>query len=73
MVQLIVWNGSEVDEHAAAAMAALEPAGLLWPTYPKRHSQVKTDISRNTGWAVMANKSWRPDRAATEPQPRCST
>ena len=49
IVQLFVRNKSEVDEHAAAAMAALEPAGLLWLTYPKWRSKMKTDISHDTG------------------------
>ena len=58
--QVFVRNKQEVDEHAAAAMAAMEPTELLWLTYPKGRSKMKPDISRDTGWAVMANNGWRP-------------
>lgn len=50
VVQLFVNNKAEVDQFAAQAISALKPGGMLWFTYPKISSKVKTDITRDKGW-----------------------
>jgi uncharacterized protein YbdZ (MbtH family) len=32
----------------------------MWVSYPKKSSKVKTDISRDAGWEIMAENSLRP-------------
>lgn len=52
-VLLFVNSLAELAEHAPAAIQAVKPDGLLWITYPKGSSKVKTDINRDTGWKLM--------------------
>jgi hypothetical protein len=52
-VQIFVRNKAEVDSSAKAAVKALKPGGMLWFTYPKKSSKIKTDISRDTGWEAV--------------------
>lgn len=52
-VLLFVLNLAELEEHAPAAIQAVKPDGLLWITYPKGSSKIKTDINRDTGWRLM--------------------
>jgi hypothetical protein len=59
-VQLFVRNKADVDNHAATAMQSLKPGGLLWFTYPKKSSSIKTDITRDTGWEGLMAVGIRP-------------
>jgi hypothetical protein len=52
-VQAFVYNKADVEKLAQAAIKALKPGGLLWMTYPKKTSKIKTDISRDTGWEAV--------------------
>lgn len=52
-VLLFVRNLAELEEHAPAAVRAVKEDGLLWITYPKGSSKIKTDINRDTGWKHM--------------------
>jgi hypothetical protein len=52
-VMLFVRSMAELEEHAPAAVHALKEDGLLWITYPKGSSKIKTDINRDTGWKHM--------------------
>lgn len=51
---------AEVEALAAPALQALKPAGLLWFSYPKKTSLVKTDISRDSGWEPLGRQGLRP-------------
>lgn len=57
-VQLFVRSAAEVDMYAPAAMAAVKPGGLLWLTYPKQSSKIKTDINRDRGWQAVVASGW---------------
>lgn len=54
-VQLFVFHKADIDEKAAFAAKALKPGGLLWYSYPKKTGQIKTDISRDTGWQAVSD------------------
>lgn len=60
LVQLFVSSRAEADRHTAAALKAVEPGGLLWMTYPKKTSKIKTDISRDSGWDAIGSAGWLP-------------
>jgi len=49
-VHLFVKNVEELDRLAPTAIGAAKRDGLLWISYPKQSSKVKTDITRDTGW-----------------------
>ncbi|MFL5732839.1 MAG: class I SAM-dependent methyltransferase [Chloroflexia bacterium] len=49
-VHVFAQNRADVERHAPEALQALKPGGLLWFSYPKGSSKVKTDISRDKGW-----------------------
>jgi hypothetical protein len=57
-VYLFVRNRGELESHAAAALGALEPGGLLWIAYPKKSSKIPTDINRDAGWGPVAEAGW---------------
>jgi hypothetical protein len=59
-VQLFVRNKADIDNHAATAMRSLKLGGLLWFTYPKKSSGIKTDITRDTGWDALMAAGIRP-------------
>jgi hypothetical protein len=59
-VQVFVQNKADVDNYATTAMQALKSGGLLWFSYPKKSSKVKTDITRDIGWESVKNVGWRP-------------
>src|SRR6266849_6966059 len=48
-VQVFVYDKADVEKLAQAAIKALKPGGLLWMTYPKKTSKIKTDMSRDEG------------------------
>ncbi len=52
-VQVFVRSKADVDNSAKTALQALKPGGLLWFTYPKKSSKIKTDISRDEGWDAV--------------------
>ncbi|MDQ6418586.1 YdeI/OmpD-associated family protein [Paenibacillus sp. LHD-117] len=52
-VHLFVWSMAELMETAAIAVRAVKPDGLLWISYPKGTSKVKTDINRDSGWRFL--------------------
>lgn len=55
-VQVFVHNKAEVDTLAPIAIDALKHDGLLWITYPKKSSKIKTDITRDIGWEAVNAK-----------------
>ncbi len=58
VVQVFVHSQADVNQHAAAAIRAVKPGGLLWLTYPKISSKVKTDLTRDTGWDGIRSLGW---------------
>ena len=59
-VQLFVRKKEDIDNHATTAMQSLKPGGLLWFTYPKKSSSIKTDITRDNGWEGLMAAGIRP-------------
>jgi hypothetical protein len=59
-VQAFVYNKADVETYARVAMRALKPGGLLWFTYPKKTSSIKTDITRDIGWEEVIKEGIRP-------------
>src|SRR5260221_286563 len=53
LVQVFVYNKADVARLGQSAIEAMKPGGLLWMTYPKKTSKIKTDISRDTGWEAV--------------------
>lgn len=59
-VHLFVKDSTELDAFRPAAMDAVEYDGLLWISYPKRSSKVKTDLTRDVLWELMTGTGLRP-------------
>jgi len=59
-VHLFVKDSTELDAFRPAAMDAVEYDGLLWISYPKRSSKVKTDLTRDVLWEMMKGTGLRP-------------
>jgi len=49
-VQVFVRNEAELAKLAPKAVAALEPEGILWISFPKGSSRIQTDLTRDKGW-----------------------
>ena len=58
LIQVFVRSLAEVNELAPQAMRALKPGGVLWFSYPKQSSKVKTDINRDRGWDALTREGW---------------
>lgn len=59
-VQAFVDSIAELERLARSAIDASSYDGILWFSYPKKSSKVKTDISRDVGWDIVANAGLRP-------------
>ncbi|HZG58798.1 hypothetical protein [Paenibacillus sp.] len=57
-VHLFVTSVAELEEKAGTALAAIKPDGLLWFSYPKKTSKIKTDINRDAGWKVVRDAGY---------------
>lgn len=55
VVQAFVQSKADVERLGPTALEALKPGGVLWFTYPKKSSKIKTDVTRDTGWDVVWN------------------
>jgi hypothetical protein len=58
LVNVFVSSRAEVDQHATLALDAVKKGGLLWFTYPKKSSKIKTDVSRDVGWDAINGAGW---------------
>jgi hypothetical protein len=52
-VQLFAHSKADVDQFAPGAIRAVKSDGLLWISYPKKSSKIKTDIHRDVGWDAV--------------------
>ncbi len=59
-VQVFVKNSEELDALAPQAIEAGKYDGLLWVSYPKKSSKVKTDLSRDILWELLKPTGLRP-------------
>jgi len=49
-IQLFVKNEAELKKTLKKTFAALEPESMLWITFPKGSSKIRTDLTRDKGW-----------------------
>ncbi|MCX2741911.1 YdeI/OmpD-associated family protein [Pontibacter anaerobius] len=61
-VLLFVQRAAELEALGPQALALLQPEGILWVAYPKKTSGVKTDLTRDKGWQVMAQMQYEAVR-----------
>ena len=59
-VHLFATDGAELERFGPVALESVTYDGLLWFSYPKRSSKVKTDLSRDVGWNVVSSAGLRP-------------
>jgi hypothetical protein len=58
LVQIFVKSKADLDGLADTALQSVKPNGLLWVSYPKKTSKIKTDISRDYGWESLQEAGW---------------
>ncbi len=58
LVQLFVTSAEELDARLPGMRRLVKPKGLLWVSYPKGTSGVKTDINRDSIWAYARTVGW---------------
>jgi hypothetical protein len=59
-VHLFVRDWADLERLGPVAIEAVKYDGLLWLSYPKRSSKVKTDLTRDKGWDILAGAGLRP-------------
>lgn len=59
-VHAFVSNNDELKKLGPKVVESVIFDGLLWISYPKRSSKVKTDITRDTAWEIMKEFGVRP-------------
>lgn len=57
---LFVKDRQELDQHIETLLQAITYDGILWISYPKGSSGVKTDINRDSLWKILVDKGIRP-------------
>jgi hypothetical protein len=57
---LFAKNSPELADLVPTAVEAIRYDGLLWVSYPKKSSKVKTDLSRDTLWELPGATGLRP-------------
>ncbi len=55
-------NSAELATLYTAAKPVLGPASMLWVMYPKKSSGVKSDLTRDVGWAPINADGWQSVR-----------
>ncbi|MBN8636689.1 MAG: hypothetical protein J0M07_15275 [Anaerolineae bacterium] len=59
-VQVFVRSRKDIETQALDAIAALQPGGVLWFTYPKKSSGIHTDVTRDFGWETVYGADYGP-------------
>jgi hypothetical protein len=54
-IQVFVKTQAELKALLPKVVAALEPQGLLWLSFPKGSSKIQTDLTRDKGWDSLQN------------------
>ncbi|MGL4647951.1 MAG: hypothetical protein ACRC1H_00980, partial [Caldilineaceae bacterium] len=58
-VLIFAEQSSELATHYGAAKPALGAETILWVMYPKKSSGIKSDMTREQGWAVIEADGWQ--------------
>ena len=56
-IQLYVTNKAELDKISPKVLKILKPERLVWITFPKGTSKIRTDLTRDKGWDVVVAAS----------------
>jgi hypothetical protein len=59
-VQLFVKSLAELRSESPTAFEAVKYDGLLWISYPKKSSKLKSDLTRDVIWAEVVKTGRRP-------------
>ena len=59
-VHLFVRDQADLERFGPSALESVEDDGLLWISYPKKSSKVKTDLTRDSGWDIVVRAGLRP-------------
>ena len=59
-VHLFVKNVADLERLGPVALDVLKHDGLLWISYPKKSSKVRTNLSRDAGWDLVTEAGLRP-------------
>lgn len=57
---VFVKDKEDISMSVDQAISSLGPKGVLWFAYPKKSSGIKTDISRDSGWAPLTQNKFVP-------------
>jgi hypothetical protein len=52
-IHLFIRSKNDLKEFASQALTLLKPNGQLWIAYPKKSSELKSDVSRDKGWKAL--------------------
>jgi predicted transport protein len=61
-ILIFTQDRAELEQWMKTAVTAVKDDGLLWLAYPKKSSDVKTDLTRDEGWASLTQAGYRPIR-----------
>jgi predicted SnoaL-like aldol condensation-catalyzing enzyme len=59
-VQFFATKKAEIEKSRKKVLESADPGALVWISYPKKTSGVKSDLSREEVWAAMEGTGWRP-------------
>ena len=59
-VHLFLTSRAEFAERFADAASAVQDRGLFWLSYPKAGGKQKSDINRDSLWALVLPEGWHP-------------
>lgn len=57
-IQVFVKDKTELEGYAPKVLRALNDGGLLWVSYPKKTSSIKSDLTRDNGWDSLTSKGY---------------
>jgi len=57
-VQLFAQSQSELDRLAPRAIASLKPGGMFWIAYPKKTSNIQSDLAMYHGWEILEKSGY---------------
>jgi hypothetical protein len=58
-IHLFVRSQKELERNLIKAEKVIAQKGMLWICYPKKSSGIKTDLDRDSGWAILSNSKLR--------------
>jgi hypothetical protein len=59
-VMLFAASIAQLDQFTPDTLRALKDGGLVWISYPKKSSKIKTDINRDISWKPFIDAGYAP-------------